>query len=233
MHIDISVFEAFLYVLGLFGFLTGRTIYGTRNTALFFLGVFVLAGFNEHVNCFLGHYNYLWHRSRDLHYFSKYAHSLGGNWLWIGVLPGYFFPAWFFACICAYTITGVVLPKASTNVKAVATAIQIILIGLVAENLGQINQWWEYTAQGKSLTFWDGVWGGVFVYYFCWITSLVLVFERTIIQKGDFAFLRTIEGRLFRQSTLGVYCFRLIVFSALSALVTQLFDRIVLQPLAT
>src|SRR4030042_4856606 len=103
IHIDISLLEPCLYVLGAICFLAGRSIYGTRKTGLFFLGVVILAGFNEHINTFLGRYNYLWQLGRDMHYFSNYTQSLGGNWIWIGVLPGYFFPAWFMACMFCYT----------------------------------------------------------------------------------------------------------------------------------
>jgi hypothetical protein len=232
MHIDVWVLEALLYLLGAGCFLVGRSIYGSRETGLFFLGVVILAGFNEHVTCFLGKYNYLWHLSRDVGYFSNYAQSLGGNWVWIGVLPGYFFPGWFSGCLCSYTITRVLFPNASTVLRAIVTSLQVIIVGLVVENLGQINHWWEYTSQGKTLIFWDGVWGGVFIYYLCWIGSLVLVFERTVLEKKDFGFLRAIEKRACKTSPLGTYCFRLFVFSILSAIVTHLFDWIVLQPFA-
>ena len=60
MHIDISLMEIALYVIGAICFFAGRSIYGTRQTWLFFLGVAIVAGFNEHVNTFLGRYNYLW-----------------------------------------------------------------------------------------------------------------------------------------------------------------------------
>lgn len=233
IHIGLYVFEPCLYVLGLVCFLAGRSVYGTRETGLFFLGVVILAGFNEHITVFLGNYNYWWHQARDMGYFSNYTQSLGGNLAWIGVIPGYFFPAWFMACMFSYTITRVIFPNARPLFTAMFTAIQVTVLGLVAENLGQINLWWEYTSQGKSLTFWDDVWGGVFVYYIFWIASLILVFEKTVIKKEDFGPLKRIETALFKEnSEIKIYCFRLFVFSILSSAATHLLDYIILRPFA-
>ncbi len=232
-QIGISFFEPCLYVFGLICFLTARSVYGARETGLFFLGVVILAGFNEHVTTFLGNYNYWWQLPRDMHYFSNYTESLGGNWAWIGVLPGYFFPAWFMACMFCYTITKVLFPNVRPLFTAVLTAVLVTVNGFVAENLGQINQWWQYTSQGKTFTFWDGVWGGVFVYYICWIGSLILVFEKTILRKEDFGFLKGIETAWFKQdSKIKIYCFRLGVFSILSAAAIHIFDFVILRTLA-
>ena len=232
MNIDIAIVEAGVYVLGLISILMGQKIYGLRETGLFFLGVVILAGVNEHITVFLGHYNYLWHVGRDLAYFSKYNESLGGNWAWIGVLPGYFFPGWFTLCIGSYTVAKVLSPESKTVLRASLTAIQVIMFGLVVENLGFISHWYEYTSAGMTLTFWDGVWGGVYVYYFCWIGSLVLVFEKTILEKGEFSFLKGIEKRLFRvKGEIKLYCFRLVVFSLISSAITHSFDLFVMRPI--
>jgi hypothetical protein len=231
MHIHISILEIGNYVLGLIAFLLGRRIYGARETGLFFLGVVILAGITEHITVFLGHYNYLWHLGRDLAYFSNYNESLGGNWAWIGVLPGYFFPGWFTLCIGSYTIATVLIPDKHVFSRAALTAGQVIMFGLVVENLGFISHWYEYTSKGMTLTFWDGVWGGVYVYYFCWIGSLVLVFEKTVINKSDIGFLRGMESRLFKKyGEIRIYCFRLVVFSLLSSVIIHGFDMLALQP---
>lgn len=232
MPIDLSIVEAGDYFIGLICFWLGGKIYGYRQTGLFFLGVVILSGITEHLTVFLGHYNYLWHLARDTHYFSNYRQSLGGNWAWIGVLPGYFFPGWFALVIGSYTIATIMIPDQRTIFRAVFTAVQVILFGLVVENLGFLNHWYEYTSRGMTLTFWDGVWGGVYVYYFCWIASLVLVFEKTVVEKKDMYLLKGIEKRIVRgKGEIKLYCFRLVVFSAVSFAATHLFDLFILQPL--
>jgi hypothetical protein len=233
IHIGISLFEPAVYILGLVCYLAAKTVYGKKEAGLFFLGVVIVAGFNEHVTTFLGNYNYFWQLPRDMHYFSKYTESLGGNWAWIGVLPGYFFPAWFMACMFAYTVSKGLFPNARPLFTAFVTGALVTVNGLVAENLGQINQWWQYTSVGRSFTFWDGVWGGVFVYYMCWIGSMVLVFEKTLVTKEGFRWLKGIESALFKEeSEIKIYCFRLGVFSILSSAATHIFDYIILRPLA-
>jgi hypothetical protein len=232
-HLDLSWFEPTLYLLGLIAFLAGRSIYGTRQTGFFFLGVFILVVLNEHVNVFIGRYNYLWQLGRDMNYLSNYTQSIGGNWIWIGVLPGYIFTGWTMGVMASYIIIKTLFPRARALYVSIFTAILVILSGFVAEDLGHINQWWEYTSIGKTLSIFDGVWGGVYVYYLCFITSLILVFEKTIIRKEHFRFLEGIEKALFKKdSEIKIYCFRMGVFSILTCAVTHLFDLIVLKPFA-
>ncbi len=234
MHIPVWMFEPFCFVFGAIIFCAASYIYGIQKTWLFLLGVAVVAGFNEHVNIFMGNYNYYWHSSpRDFAYFANYTKSLGGNWAWIGVLPGFFFPGWFMVCMMCYTITRNLFPNGSPFLIAVGTSLQITMMGFVGENLGLINHWWEYTSRGKFLTFWDGIWGGVFVYYIFWVTSLIFVFEKTIIKNEEISFIKKFERALFKESNeLTIYCFRLVIFSIISSSLVRIFDVIVLQPFA-
>ncbi len=232
-HLDLSWFEPTLYLLGLIAFLCGRSIYGARQTGLFFLGVAILVALNEHVNVFLGRYNYLWQLGREIDYFSNYTRSLGGNWIWIGVLPGYIFTGWTMGVMASYIISRTLFPRASSLLVSVFTAILVILSGFVAEDLGHINHWWEYTSAGKTLTLFDGVWAGVYIYYLFFITSLILVFEKTILEQSGFKFLEGIEKGLFKeQSQIKIYCFRMAVFGLMTCAATHLLDFLVLRPLA-
>jgi hypothetical protein len=105
-------------------------------------------------------------------------------------------------------------------VKAAFAGLMLVSFDMLLDPISVVNEWWRWTSPGFYLR---GVTLGNYIGWFFLLFFFGAVFERTVLQKGGFAWLTGIEARIFRANTMDlsdmetgrigkVFYFRLMAF---------------------
>jgi hypothetical protein len=199
MKIESWVLDGILFVFFLLMLREGRLVLGRERTSLFLWGSILWTGIIENVMVILGGYDYFAYA--DYYRFGgRVIDGYGGWFSWVLFVPLAICLGWFLLSLPALIISIRILgEKRSIWIKAAFAGVMLVSFDMLLDPISVVNEWWRWTSPGFYLR---GVTLGNYVGWFFLLFFFGAVFERTVLQRGGFRWLRGIEARVFRTDTL-------------------------------
>ena len=175
----------------------GRKIMGKEKASLFLWGSLIWTLSVENAMVIRGAYDYFAYAN----YYCWNGKLIAGYSGWtstilfvpLGVCLG-----WFTLGLPAFIISDRLLPKSNMWVKAIIASIMMVSLDMVLDPLSVVNEWWRWTVPGYYL---KGVGTENYIGWFFMLFFYAGVYERTVIERGGFAWLRPLEKLIFRRNT--------------------------------
>ena len=220
MKLDSWVLDVVLYVFFLLMLREGRLVLGKGRTSIFLWGSILWTAIIENAMVILGGYDYFAYSG----YYTIGGRTIaeyGGWFSWALFVPLAICLGWFLLSLPALLISIRILgDRTNIWVKAAFAGLMLVSFDMLLDPISVVNEWWRWTSPGFYLR---GVTLGNYIGWFFLLFFFGAVFERTVLQKGGFAWLSGIEGRIFREDTMDlsgmetarigkVFYFRLMAF---------------------
>ena len=211
----------------------GRKILGKEKTSLFLWGSLLWTLIVENVMVINGAYDYFAYAD----YYSAGGTLINGFSGWacmVLFVPLSISLGWFFLSLPAFIISDRLLPKSNLWLKATLAAVVLVSLDMLMDPISVVNEWWRWTVPGFYLR---GVSIGNYIGWFFMLFYFAAIYERTVIERGSFAWLRPVEKLIFRRDTNNllvddlwklrkVLYFRTIVFIPIMVITTLLFAAV-------
>lgn len=220
MHIQPWVLEIafcafFPVVLG-----CGFAVIGKERTLIFLLGTFLWTGVIENLFVMIGGYDY----SAYTNFRSIDSPAIEGGSDWFLKLP--FVPAaialaWFVITLSALIIARQILREEhGVWARALLAGVFCVSLDMMIDPIAAANGWWRWT---HPSIYFHGVPASNYIGWFFLVFFFAAVFERTVIDRKGFRWLRPLEAFVFRADTADLsglrggkmwafFCFRLLAF---------------------
>lgn len=220
MKLESWVLDVVLWVFFLLMLREGRLVLGKERTSIFLWGSILWTAIIENVMVILGGYDYFAYAG----YYSfggRTIEGYGGWFSWAMYVPLAICLGWFLLSLPALLMSIRILGnRANIWVKAAFAGLMLVSFDMLLDPISVVNEWWRWTSPGFYLR---GVTLGNYIGWFFLLFFFGAVFERTVLQKGGFAWLSAIEARIFRADTMDlsgmetvrigkVFYFRLMAF---------------------
>jgi len=189
---EILFYSFFLLVLW-----QGRKILGRERTSLFLWGSLLWTLTVENMMVVNGAYDYFAYAD----YYCAGGSLIAGFSGWacmVLFVPLSISLGWFIFSLPAFIIADRLLPRSNIWLKATVAAVMLVSLDLLMDPISVVNEWWRWTVPGYYLR---GVSVGNYIGWFFMLFFFAAVYERTVIERGSFAWLRPAEKLLFRRNT--------------------------------
>jgi hypothetical protein len=191
------MFEIVNYLLIALVYWSGTKILGRERTNIFLFGSLIWTLVLENLFVMTGSYDYLAYAN----YYCWNGKLITGYSGWAVMV--FFVPlivglGWCTVALPAFIISDRLLPKGGMWTKATFAAIIMISMDMMLDPLSVVNEWWRWTTSAYYIR------GVAVTNYIGWFTMLFFyaaIYERTVIEKGSFGWLRRLESFIFRRDT--------------------------------
>ncbi len=197
MRIESWVYDLVFILFTLLMLREGRIIYGRIPANTFLWGSLIWTGIIENMNVMVGGYDYFAYAD----YYSFMGHRIEGygGWVsWILFVPLSACLGWFLLSFPAFMISERLFGQRSIWLKSSFAAVLLVSFDLFYDPMAVVNEWWKWTTPGF---YFHGMPIGNSIGWFFLLFFFAAVFERTIIQKRGFKWLKKIERLIFRADT--------------------------------
>ncbi len=175
----------------------GRKVLGRERTSLFLWGSLLWTLTVENLMVLNGAYDYFAYAD----YYCAGGSLIGGFSGWacmVLFVPLSISLGWFIFSLPAFIIADRLLPRSNIWLKATVAAVMLVSLDLLMDPISVVNEWWRWTVPGYYLR---GVSIGNYIGWFFMLFFFAAIYERTVIERGSFAWLRPLEKIFFRRST--------------------------------
>jgi uncharacterized membrane protein len=218
MRIESWQYDLVFLLIGYLMLVEGRKIYGRQEASIFLWGSLLWTGIIENINTMTGYYDYFAY-ANYYGWGGKLIDGYGGWVAWILFVPLAACIGWFLLSFPAFMISQQ-LGRLNIWLKSAFAGAILVSFDIFFDPMAVVNEWWRWTGPGFH---WHGVPIGNWIGWFFLLFFFGAVFERTVIERGGFRWLKGIERLLFRDDTLDlsrmniyrvgrVFYFRLIAF---------------------
>ena len=197
LRVESWLFEIVLYLYFFLILWIGRKILGKEKTMLFFWGSIIWTMIVENIFVIRGAYDYFAYANYYC-FGDKLIAGFNGWASTILFVPLSISLGWFTFGFPAFIMSDRLLPNGSIWVKAIIGSIIMVSLDMLMDPLSVVNEWWRWTVPGYYL---KGVSTGNYVGWFFMLFFYAVVYERTVMEKGSFAWLRPLEKIVFRRDT--------------------------------
>ena len=233
LRIESWVFEIVLYLFFVMVLWAGRKILGREKTSLFLWGSLLWTLVVENVMVVIGTYDYFAYANYYC-WADKFIPGFSGWAVMVFFVPLSISLGWFLFSLPAIIISERLLPKSNIWVKAAVAAIMLVSLDMLMDPISVVNEWWRWTAPSLYIR---GVCIGNYIGWFFMLFFYAGVYERTVIERGSFTWLRPLEKLIFRRNTSDLSAadirtigkllyFRTVIYIPVMVIVTLLFVQI-------
>lgn len=233
LRLETWMFEILFYGFFLLVLWEGRKILGWQKTSLFLWGSLLWTLTVENLMVVNGAYDYFAY----VDYYSAGGQAIKGFNGWactVLFVPLSVSLGWFIFSLPSFIIADRLLPKGNIWVKAALAAVMLVSLDLLMDPISVVNEWWRWTVPGFYLR---GVSIGNYIGWFFMLFFFAAIYERTVVERSSFAWLRPLEKIIFRRDTKNmvnddlrkvgkVFYFRTAVFIPIMVITTVLFATI-------
>lgn len=197
MTFDSRVLDAVLFIFFFLILREARLIFGRERTSIFLWGSILFSGTAENLFVILGGYDYYAY-TNSYSFGGKLVQGYPGYVAWVGVVPLCICLGWFVISLPAFVISDRLMGKRNIWLKSAFAALMLVSFDLMLDPLAVVNQWWRWTSpgcyvRGVTLFNYEG--------WFWLLFFFAAVYERTVMQRKGFRWLRGLETRIFRTDT--------------------------------
>ncbi len=232
LRIESWMFEIVLYLLFILVFWAGTKIIGREKTSLFLWGSLIWTLTVENAMVMIGAYDYFAYAN----YYCWAGTSIPGFSGWscmVFLVPLSISIGWFIFGLSAFIISDRLLPRGNIWIKAVVASVMMVSLDMLMDPISVVNEWWRWTVAGF---YFRGVSVGNYIGWFFMLFFFAGIYERSVIERGSFAWLRPIERLIFRRDTKDladadsqtlkkIFYFRTVVFIPVMLFVTILASQ--------
>jgi hypothetical protein len=184
MKLDSWVLDVVLCVFFLLMLREGRLVLGKERTSIFLWGSILWTAIIENVMVILGGYDYFAYAGYYT-FGGRTIDGYGGWFSWALYVPLAICLGWFLLSLPVLLMSIRIFgDRRSIWVKAAFAGLMLVSFDMLLDPISVVNEWWRWTSPGFYLR---GVTLGNYIGWFFLLFFFGAIFERTVLQKGGFA----------------------------------------------
>ena len=233
LRIESWMFETMMVAFTFLFIWQGRKLLGREKTSIFLWGSLIYTGLVENLMVINGAYDYFAYAN----YYGTAGKVIPGFSGWAFMMlfvPVSVSLGWFVFSFPAFIMADRLLSGRNIWLKASVAAVMLVSLDMLLDPVAVVNEWWRWTVPGCYLR---GVSVGNYIGWFFMLFYFAVVYERTVIERGGFGWLRPVERLIFRTDTAEmsnldirrvghVLYFRAVVFIPIMIITTLTFAAI-------
>jgi uncharacterized membrane protein len=198
LRIESWIFDLIFGIFFILILWEARKMLGREKTSLFLWGSILWTLTVENIMVALGNYDYFSYAN----YYTFGGKLIDGypGWVcFVVFVPLNISLGWFLLSFPAFVMADRVLANRNIWLKSTLAAVMLISFDLLMDPISVVNEWWRWTGPGYYLR---GVNIGNYIGWFFMLFYFSAIYERTVVERGGFKWLRPLEKLFFRNNTM-------------------------------